>query len=404
MSSILFISALDFKERSIQVIRKTPEAFRDAGWDVDYIVARDASDSGNYSYEREFNPDEISVERVYWPFPTVRAKSPRLLALIIGKLASLLVILKLAFKAFFAVRNKKYDVIYGYEMHGVIAMNLIRPIMPKGIKLVSRFQGTFLNEMIEKKQFLRLLFNFDLIFAIWSYSDLLIMTDDGTQGNLALSRIRGKRMGKVRFWVNGVDEVNKPLTELKLCDYWVFLAVSRLVSWKRVDRALYVMKELVNKGLNCKLLVVGEGNQKDSLLVLCERLELLPYVEFVGAVEHARVKDYMLASHFFISMYESSNVGNPLLEAIRFNIPVITLNNGDTNKWIEHQKTGLIYDHVNTDFEIVADDVMGIVSCKEKYMQIKENVKVLAKQRLWTWDERLAAEVREVEGLIGSLY
>jgi len=32
---------LDFKEKSIQVIRKTPEAYIEAGWDVHYVVARD---------------------------------------------------------------------------------------------------------------------------------------------------------------------------------------------------------------------------------------------------------------------------------------------------------------------------------------------------------------------------
>lgn len=30
--TILFLSALDFKEKSIQVIKKTPEAFVKAGW------------------------------------------------------------------------------------------------------------------------------------------------------------------------------------------------------------------------------------------------------------------------------------------------------------------------------------------------------------------------------------
>ena len=44
---ILFVSALDFKEKSIQVIRKTPEAFAAADWDVDYLTARDYSRRGN---------------------------------------------------------------------------------------------------------------------------------------------------------------------------------------------------------------------------------------------------------------------------------------------------------------------------------------------------------------------
>jgi len=48
--TILFLSALDFKEKSIQVIRKTPEAYLKYGWKVFYVVARDNSKYGNYFY------------------------------------------------------------------------------------------------------------------------------------------------------------------------------------------------------------------------------------------------------------------------------------------------------------------------------------------------------------------
>lgn len=51
MKKILFLSGLDFKDKSIQVIRKTPEAYVNSGWSVHYIVARDTSSKGNYYYE-----------------------------------------------------------------------------------------------------------------------------------------------------------------------------------------------------------------------------------------------------------------------------------------------------------------------------------------------------------------
>ena len=42
-------------------------------------------------------------------------------------------------------------------------------------------------------------------------------------------------------------------------------------------------------------------------------------------------------------MYESSNVGNPLLESIRLNKLILTLDNGGTSEWISHKVTGFIY-------------------------------------------------------------
>ena len=56
---ILFISGIDFKEKSIQVIRKTPEAYVKRGWDVHYLVLRDVSKRGNYYYEEPLNPSGV---------------------------------------------------------------------------------------------------------------------------------------------------------------------------------------------------------------------------------------------------------------------------------------------------------------------------------------------------------
>lgn len=190
MKKILFLSGLDFKEKSIQIIKKTPESYAQKGWDVTYIVARDNSPTGNYYYEKIVSVPKTNVKRFYWPFPKLRSKLPRIPALLLSKLASLIVVFKLFLYAYKENKKNKFNVIYGYELQGVLAMNLLRPFLKKEQKTVSRFQGTFLNEMIEKKHKARLFFNFDLILAIWLKSDLIIMTNDGTQGDQAVQKIK----------------------------------------------------------------------------------------------------------------------------------------------------------------------------------------------------------------------
>ena len=145
---ILFLSALDFKEKSIQVIHKTPGAYANAGWQVDYIVARDNAPDGNYFYEDEINPDGLKIHRFYWPFGDLRARLGRYPRLLVSKATSMWVILKLASKAQKLLKKNNYDVVYGYELQGVLALNLIKLFLPKGTRVVSRFQGTFLNEML----------------------------------------------------------------------------------------------------------------------------------------------------------------------------------------------------------------------------------------------------------------
>ena len=405
MHSILFLSGLDFKEKSIQVIRKTPEAYVKAGYRVDYIVARDNLNNGNYFYEDEFSPAGVNVLRFYWWFPILRARLPRVFSLLLGKLSSFVVVIKLAWLGASLLRHNKYDIIYGYELQGVLAMNILRLFcLSSAQKTVSRFQGThFLNEMFIEKQFLRLLFNIDWIIAIRLNSDLLIMTDDGTQGDVVIRRIKNDMcLGEVRFWPNGVNQINVP-AECQSTRYSTvptFISISRLVACKRVDRCLRLLSKLSKHGLSdFAYKIIGEGEQRKYLEHLASELGIRDKVYFFGSLKHSDIFYHINNADVFISMYEPSNVGNPLLEAIRANIVIVTLSNGDTGEWIQHGVNGLIYDP-NTDFyDLAAVDIMNLLNDDEVKNKILSNLRVTEKERLWTWEQRLTAEVNDVSSL-----
>jgi glycosyltransferase involved in cell wall biosynthesis len=401
MKKILFLSGLDFKEKSIQVIRKTPEAFAQAGWSVDYIVARDNLENGNYSYEDEIYPSGINVLRIYWPLSKLRYRSGRYIGLVLGKLASLWVIITLAVKAYRLLRSCDYDVVYGYELQGVLAMNLLRPFFRKSIRLVSRFQGTFLNEMLIERRYLRLFFNIDLLLAIRLNSNLMIMTNDGTQGDQAVIKIKKQKKYDMAFWINGVDYLPIESTlDLRVEDNFIFMSVSRLVGWKRVDRNLKILFELKKLGhVNFIYYVLGDGFQRPHLEQLANDLDLARQVFFVGAIKHKDVVNYLANADFFLSMYDSSNVGNPLLEAIRSNKIIITLANGDTSDWIQHTVNGLIYDPKNFDFKSVALNIAALMDDKNLRLTITDNIAKTEREKLWTWEERLGAEVESVNNL-----
>lgn len=390
---ILFLSGIDFKEKSIQVIRKTPEYYASSGWDVDYIVARDNVDGGNYSYEKEINPKGVNVNRFYWPITKIRQTSNRYLKLIFSKIASFIVIFLLALKGYKRIKSGNYDVVYGYELHGVLALMLIKPFL-KNEKIVTRFQGTFLNEMLENKQWLRLLFNADLILALKVKSDLTIMTDDGTEGDKALKKIRGvDNLGHIKFWTNGVNAIEHNNWPDISTDKIKIVSISRLVGWKRVDRCIKVVEQLVANGFtNFEYEIIGGGDLKEKLEQMVKSLSLEPYVKFSGALPHHEALNILKKSQIFFSMYDSSNVGNPLLEAIRANKIIVTLNNGDTGSWIKHQINGLIYNPNDDFYSKAATDIQTLVSDSILRKKILDELYIVEKQRLNTWDERLSKE------------
>lgn len=394
---VLFLSGIDFKEKSIQVIRKTPEYYASVGWDVDYIVARDNVTGGNYSYEKEINPENINIYRFYWPFLEVRKIKNRYLNLILSKLASFYVIILLALKGYKKIKSNRYDVVYGYELQGVLAMTLLKPFLKKE-KIVTRFQGTFINEMFENKQWLRLFFNIDLILALKVKADLTIMTDDGTQGDKALQKIRGKaNLGNIKFWPNGVNKIehidwpNLNKEKIKI------ISISRLVGWKRVDRCIMLVKKLVDNGfINFEYEIVGGGELREELEKKVDFLSLREFIKFSGALPHEEALTRLKKAQIFFSMYDSSNVGNPLLEAIRANKIIVTLDNGDTKSWIKHNINGLIYNPNDDFFDEAAKDFENLIANKLKRENMLKELYITEVNRLFSWEERLKNEEKAV--------
>jgi hypothetical protein len=203
---ILFISGIDFKEKSIQVIRKTPESFAERGWEVDYVVLRDNSKSGNYFYEKPINPTGINVHRINYKMSyLLNSINNHLLRTIVNKLISFIGVYQLFIRSYKLLQNKKYNVIYGYEHIGVRTVSKLDSLrLIKGTLKVSRFQGTWLSQFLKQKRYFKLLLNFDFLIAMRFKSDICIMTNDGTQGDFIIKKLK-TNYPIFKFWVNGVD-------------------------------------------------------------------------------------------------------------------------------------------------------------------------------------------------------
>ena len=417
VNRILFLSADDFKEKSIQVIRKTPEAYVAAGWEVYYIVMRDSSKKGNYFYERPLDIAGAHIIRREVPgTKLLNGITNRYLASLIIRIRRYIGILYLIRYGIKFSKDKEIDILYGYEQPGAVAAKFIKSVgFLRDAKLVLRFQGVvFVKEWIKQNKWYRKITNFDTYYALKGPSDLCIMTNDGSCGDWVLQQV-GAKHKKIAFLSNGVDQFiiddtkrTTLVNQYKSADEYLFVSVSRLDDHKRVDRCIRFFDKVVknNPEKVFKYLIVGEGAKRVEFEALVVELNISKYIEFIGAVNQSEVPLYLDIADVFISMYESSNVGNPLLEAIRLNKFIITLDNGGTGEWIKHRETGFLYpvndslDLGNSDYENMKNDFLEVLENPSQITNMKENLKVKEKEKLWSWEDRFKAEVLLVDELI----
>ncbi len=312
------------------------------------------------------------------------------------------------------LQRGSFDVLYAYEVHGALAARIVQ--RRYRLPTVARFQGTVMRPALDDP-FLRAR-RYEEVLALRAPADLYIMTDDGTQGDEVLARLNPASAGKVRFWRNGLDMdclcpaspegQQAARAELGLPeDAFVMLTASRLAAWKRVDRAIRALPQVRAWVRGATLVVVGDGEERPALEALAGRLGVRDAVRFEGAVKQEDVARYMAAADLFLALADLSNVGNPLLEAMAMGMCILTLDVGDTRKLIRDGETGRLLDSpqrsgVADTFERrLGDTIVALAGDPALRQRLGRAARGYAEANFWTWDQRMAAEVAEVERIAG---
>jgi len=302
-------------------------------------------------------------------------------------------------------RGSENTIIYAYEIFGVKAGKKISRIYK--IPLVTRFQGTQM--LAYRYNIINKITQYPHFQALRTKADLVIMTDDGTMGDCVLDCVNNT--SDRLFLKNGLELLSPEFAEkivnidrvsvrkrMSLSDDdMIFLTVSRLTGWKRVDRAISGFNDFVRRGGKGKLVIVGDGDQRHELENMVSKLGINSDVVFVGAVKHENVYEYMIASDVFLSFFDLSNVGNPLLEAMSLGKCIITLDTGNTKSLIDGS-TGIILKV--EELGQLGKVMIDIASDKNLREKLGNEAKSLARNSFMTWDERMNVEYKKVKALL----
>jgi len=158
---------------------------------------------------------------------------------------------------------------------------------------------------------------------------------------------RGLPRGGIEIIPNGVDlEVLSPLPppeehfpEATL----VFLG--RLKRYKRVDLLLRAVAALVRRGISCRLLVAGRGDDQPRLEALRESLGLTEHVDFLGFISDVEKRDLLRKSwiHLLTSANEGWGISN--VEAAACGTPTIASDVPGLRDSVVDGQTGFLVPH-----------------------------------------------------------
>jgi len=117
-------------------------------------------------------------------------------------------------------------------------------------------------------------------------------------------------------------------------------AVGRLAWEKRFDVLVEAVARLLPRRPELKLIVAGEGDQRDALQRQIDRLGIAPGCRLLG--HRTDVIDFYQAMDLFVQSSDHEGSPTVVVEAMAMEVPVVATRVGGTGELVEHEVHGLL--------------------------------------------------------------
>lgn len=131
-------------------------------------------------------------------------------------------------------------------------------------------------------------------------------------------------------------------------DEYRLLSVGRLTEKKGMDTLIKAFKQIRIKYPKAKLIIVGDGEEKQKLRRMVKKYQIEKQVVFKGALPHHAVQRELARCHLFVIACKTARNGNQegipnvLMEAMATGRPVISTFHAGIPELIEHKVSGYL--------------------------------------------------------------
>jgi len=186
--------------------------------------------------------------------------------------------------------------------------------------------------------------------------------------------VRGGLPGdRIDVVYNGIDFPSHPVAQpgkvemrrkLELdVNCTLVVSVGRLEPIRGMERIIEIWPEVVRSQPKSRLLIVGDGSERERLESMVDSGGIRETVRFVGFQDD--VWDYLRAGDVYVTGVSVPEAfGRALVEAMGMGLAVVAPAWGSTSELIEHGVSGLVYEPLNTEglrqavIDVVNDPVL----------------------------------------------
>ena len=171
---------------------------------------------------------------------------------------------------------------------------------------------------------------------------------------------------------NGVDITDIKRTNVDKADINL-LIISRLVIQKNINIVIEAMELLDNK--NVKLSIIGEGGEFNKLEGVIHELNLQNRVQLLGKIDNNKISQFLLTADIFIQASDYEGLPHSVLEAINYEIPILSTEVGGCRDLLNDGERGFIIP-IPPDKKIIAENIIYIINNKDEATKRADAAKV----------------------------
>lgn len=301
-------------------------------------------------------------------------------------------------------REIEPDVLMGFTHYSFYPLHRIGRRL--GIPTVVKLFGVMYLDRFDFPRIKYLWKSIEQIIALRIPVDRYIILNDGTRGEMALTRL-GVPREKITFLPNGMDTewaaVHVDRAEARRMmklppDDTLIVTFSRLVKSKRIELLLRSVAMMDPKILDRVTVVIGgDGPERGRLEGEARRLGLERKVIFMGVIPHRDVVHFLKASDMFAATNELTNMSLPPCEAILCGVPVVAFDVSGTSEVVQDGTTGILVP--NGDVAAFSRGLELLARDEALRKRLGAQAAVFAQGHFVSWDARIEMELEVLERL-----